>query len=674
VPRFTRYGPVVPDALVQALEDDHVVIFCGAGISMGAGLPDFKGLVQHCYAELNLVPPNPKSTDWLWLDRLLGILEFRSPSGDLRRIVAKRLSQAPTDLALHKAILRLARLNSVRGLRLVTTNFDTYFEQAQNELVFGRDLHSGPVLPIPRNDRIVSWRSIVYLHGRLAPAAESNDHLVLTSADFGRAYMTEAWAARFVTRLFADFTVLFIGYSLNDPVLRYMTDAFAAEKSQARSSSRRGSAYIFLEYSGRKPPDPSPYRDRNLEPIFYNQERKHLRLKQTLLAWANARQDYLLSAGAIIERAGANEPQALDPSDVDNVMWAIVGRPKDGGYGAKVFAQLEKRPPIAWLFEIERRETTELAAWAEDNKRASAAGEDSLPSPILHLELLTTVQNEAGQPPLTRTASELARWLLRHLETLELVNWVIDKLARNSRLHLQFRRKIRERLINGKPLLPGFALFWHIVSAEGPWNRAGISNFAWADVLRQLQASSDTDWFREEFLMLLRPYLHLSTAFSPRLGGNTDPIGQSIDSVVEATVRLVGHDNLQSIVEAIDCLSDADRFLARFPTHLTELLEKALDLYAIVGRAGENWDQSVLDRPSIQPHSQNRGFREWTMLFDLLWRSWRRIDHISAAQSRALVHHWRVLPYFAFRRLAIAAMTVSPNFTSAEKAEVLLNA
>ncbi len=112
----------------------------------------------------------------------------------------------------------------------------------QAGLIFGQDLHSGPILPIPRNDRIVSWKSIAYLHGRLDPSGVANDQLVLTSADFGRAYLTDGWAARFVTRLFSDFTVLFIGYSLNDPVLRYMTDAFAAEDSLSRFAPSTGSS------------------------------------------------------------------------------------------------------------------------------------------------------------------------------------------------------------------------------------------------------------------------------------------------------------------------------------------------------------------------------------------------------------------------------------------------
>jgi len=196
---------------------------------MGAGLPSYKGLVEHCYVELGQPLPNKNSEDWLWPDRMLGALENICSPEDVRRVAVEKLSEKPKSLDFHKALLRLARLRKNEGLRLVTTNFDLLFEKTQDNLRLGQDFHSGPVLPIPRNDKIVSWRSIVYLHGRLEPPNKDNSHLVLTSADFGRAYLTDAWAARFVNRLFSDFTVLFIGYSLNDPVLRYMTDAFAAE-------------------------------------------------------------------------------------------------------------------------------------------------------------------------------------------------------------------------------------------------------------------------------------------------------------------------------------------------------------------------------------------------------------------------------------------------------------
>jgi hypothetical protein len=42
------------------------------------------------------------------------------------------------------------------------------------------------------------------------------------SDNSGLAYLTERWAARLVGELFRNFTVCFVGYSINDPVLRYM--------------------------------------------------------------------------------------------------------------------------------------------------------------------------------------------------------------------------------------------------------------------------------------------------------------------------------------------------------------------------------------------------------------------------------------------------------------------
>lgn len=339
MPQFVPNGPIVPDSLVQDLEDDRVVIFCGAGISMGAGLPDFRGLVEYCFQELTHPQPAAESSDWNWPDRMLGALESRYSADQVRRIVAARLSNRPRTLALHRAILRLARLRRREGLRLVTTNFDTFFEKARKKLRFDYDWHSGPVLPIPRNDRAGTWRSLVYLHGWLGEAAMQQ--LVLTSADFGRAYLTEGWAARFVARLFSDFTILFIGYSLNDPVLRYMIDAFAAEDAEARFAEPRGPAYIFISYSGENAPDPQPYRNRNLEPIFYNSTANHLRLRQTLVAWADARRDFLANTTVLINRIAPNRPDAIDPTDTANLLWAVAGRPGDNGHGARVFAAVD---------------------------------------------------------------------------------------------------------------------------------------------------------------------------------------------------------------------------------------------------------------------------------------------------------------------------------------------
>ena len=56
------------------------------------------------------------------------------------------------------------------------------------------------------------------------------NRLVVTSGDFGLAYLTERWAARFVSELFRNYIVCFVGYSINDPVLRYMMDALAADR------------------------------------------------------------------------------------------------------------------------------------------------------------------------------------------------------------------------------------------------------------------------------------------------------------------------------------------------------------------------------------------------------------------------------------------------------------
>jgi SIR2-like domain len=223
--QFVANGPDIPDPLLEAHEEGRVVFFCGAGISFPAGLPGFKGLVDEIYKLVGTMrsPIEQAAYERNQFDATLDLLERRVPG---RRIaVRQKLTQAlqpkwrrkgATDT--HEALLQLARCRE-GSIRLVTTNFDRVFERVGKRPGKTFQAYAAPMLPIPKNSR---WNGLVYLHGLLPDRADDSalHRLVLTSGDFGLAYLTERWAARFVSELFWNYLVCFVGYSINDPVLR----------------------------------------------------------------------------------------------------------------------------------------------------------------------------------------------------------------------------------------------------------------------------------------------------------------------------------------------------------------------------------------------------------------------------------------------------------------------
>lgn len=65
------------------------------------------------------------------------------------------------------------------------------------------------------------------------------NRLVVTSGDFGLNHLARTWNA-FVSELFRNYVVCFVGYSISDPVLRYMMDALAVTACWAKSRLRHG--------------------------------------------------------------------------------------------------------------------------------------------------------------------------------------------------------------------------------------------------------------------------------------------------------------------------------------------------------------------------------------------------------------------------------------------------
>lgn len=209
----------IPESLLSAQEEGKLVVFAGAGVSMGvpSGLPSFVRLAE-TIAQRPLTDEEKSR-----LDHFLG--ELKSEGREVHALTVQALNQPnsrPTPL--HEQLVRLfARPEHVR---IVTTNFDPHFARVVGQAHPGVPIYSAPALP-----RGGDFHGLVNLHG--ASAGQPRD-LVLTDEDFGRAYLTEGWARTFLEQLFARYHVLFVGYTHTDPPVHYIARGLPSEVQPRR--------------------------------------------------------------------------------------------------------------------------------------------------------------------------------------------------------------------------------------------------------------------------------------------------------------------------------------------------------------------------------------------------------------------------------------------------------
>jgi hypothetical protein len=415
MPSFTTDGPDIPIEVLQALEDGELVFFCGAGVPKPAGLPLFGELVKAIYECVHeeITELEKKAFKNGEYDRVLTLLERRVNAIQVRSVVARVFAQKFNgNLEVHRDLLRLSR--TLAGPpRLVTTNFDDLFHSA------GAAENYIDVGPRLRSPKPTGWHTVVHLHGRLTDQTDPTHYadLVLTSEGFGQAYMLDGWATRFVVELFRNFAVVFIGYSLNDPVMRYMVDALAAARARGEPFKR---CYAFAAYEGETAiPIEAEWEAKGVCAIAYKTSPTHHHLYETLSALAKLQEEGLTSKGSWALRYADSPP--VDTRDYIGplVTWALRD---SSGKVAEAFASADPVPSLGWLRHIEEAGLlglTKEQSGTEDGKnllssRAAATAAWRLSDVTLHL----------------------ARWLARHLNDPELARWVVSN---GCVLHPDFR-------------------------------------------------------------------------------------------------------------------------------------------------------------------------------------------------------------------------------------------
>ena len=240
-----------PKPLLNALRDGKLVVFAGAGVSMGepAYLPSFKDLA-------NKIAEGTGKTlqDREPIDRFLGQLQHDGVN--VHTLAAKNLSpQGLQATDLHQNLLRL--YSKAEQVRVVTTNFDLLFEQAAKDVFTSNqpEVFRAPALPLGHQ-----FNGIAHIHGAVRHSGE----MIITDADFGRAYLTEGWARRFLVDLFRSFTVLFVGYSHDDTIMNYLARALPVGASPLR--------FVLI---GETDDNADRWNVLGIEPISYPQSRAH---------------------------------------------------------------------------------------------------------------------------------------------------------------------------------------------------------------------------------------------------------------------------------------------------------------------------------------------------------------------------------------------------------------
>ncbi|MBF0169447.1 MAG: SIR2 family protein [Alphaproteobacteria bacterium] len=269
--RVIALGPgltPIPERLLLAHAQGKVLFLAGAGISLPAGLPDFRDLVVRVYGRLDpmvhgIIRDIPRTACNQWLpnisglndqqtaevkrfisgdyDVVLGMLErrFDSPNFEGRRVREEvrdqLLHRGIKPAGIHKTLVRLADRGGATAI--ATTNFDLLLEDAARQM--RTDVQSYSLGSIPRPGLRRDFAGIFHIHGALERDIKKISDLIISDRDFGEFYLRRRVVPDFIYDAARLYHLVLIGYSANDPPMRYLFNAVAADGTRFNDLKER---------------------------------------------------------------------------------------------------------------------------------------------------------------------------------------------------------------------------------------------------------------------------------------------------------------------------------------------------------------------------------------------------------------------------------------------------
>ncbi|OIQ96217.1 hypothetical protein GALL_217340 [mine drainage metagenome] len=528
--RFHPDGPSIPDILLERCDAGRVVFLCGAGVSVPSGMPNFVDLTRYVIEFFD--PPadseimaafrpwlDDQSAANVPLDQIFNLLHLEYGKGEVNALVTERLS-APLEIKdfgrEHGLIKRVS--SSLSGVpQIVTTNFDRLFEIGQEGEHLVR--HVQPAFPdLNFGSKI---EGITYLHGRLVDAASESHPYVLSSADFGRAYLSEGWATNFIRHLLERYTVVLVGYQAEDPPIKYLLQGLNHDGQYDRSR-------LYAFDHGLPEEIEAKWRDRGVTAIAYSD---HPDLWWSMEAWADRADDPRRWRASIIAKS-QQDPKNLAPHERGQV--AHVLRTVQG---AKLFSEAEPAPHPEWVCVMDANVRSakqsrdygddaevfdpgaayglddDLGDMSEDDRRQGVSNdnllvwrdEDDNPHDFHRLG----GRQAEGFETIPKRLGHLINWVSKSIDSPVLAWWAIRQNGLHPRLLKQFERQMER----SEALHERARHIWNLILEHhrDPRNRQLDSD--WFDLKKRIKAEGWTASVLRDFRRVSTPRMEIKPPF-----------------------------------------------------------------------------------------------------------------------------------------------------------------
>jgi len=398
-----------PDKIIKALKEENLVVFAGTGVSMGepANLPSFKGLTANIAQKVgkNYYKSSNKRPE-------VFLYDLKKENKNVHKITRNIIEDSdPEPTSLHRNLLEIFQTQD--KVKIVTTNYDRLFEKAAENLVDEGSFSETPEYcsfpTIPLGNEL---NGIIHLHGSVEEGPSS---MILTAEDFSRHYIGRGRCSEFLYDMFKKYVTLFVGYSHDDTIMKYLAWGLSKGENDPRFLCIREDD---LERKQKQ----DQITGLGLEPIPYpkTEDENHRKLREAISEFTDYLSRRALDTKREIKQLVKQSPENLTEREKGRIAHAVKSSDTVQFFttsaGSEWAIWLEEEGLIDQLFKKDNLDETEkiLSNWI-----AKEIARDS------ELKLLTLMKNVNSGKGLNRLFALTILHSLRNADNEEILNrWI----------------------------------------------------------------------------------------------------------------------------------------------------------------------------------------------------------------------------------------------------------